>query len=76
MNECKVSVMTCHDVIKKRHKANPQLIGSGYFEVKTAMPSPFLAKKWLHGLKAKIKNCFRLPSTKRHRKVERMPKGK
>ena len=41
------------------------LDGYSYFVVKTAMPSPFSAKKWPHGRKAKRKTVSDFVSTER-----------
>ena len=45
------------------------ILGYGYFIVKTAMPSPFLAKKRVRGCKAKRKTASYFVPT------ERLPKG-
>ena len=50
-------------------------LGAGYLAVKTAMPSLFSAKKWLHGHKAKIKTVSDFVPTGRLLSTERPPKG-
>ena len=44
------------------------VLGYNYFVVKTALPSPFLAKKWRHGYKAERKTASNFVQTKRRGK--------
>ena len=62
-------------LIKRPNQILANNLGSGFFVVKTAMPSPFSVKKWPHGCKVERKTASNFILTERLLVTKRPLKG-